>query len=141
MDKKTKSLQLRLTPEEAVKFKEMAKNHESVSQYILCALKEFSKVNAGLRFDIANRLGVNYKRCRDELSWAGGNLNQVVKRSNELVDAGKLYPQFLENVLLPEANKTMDLISEIKKKLDTSTQKAIKLGLANNKTNKTGQSI
>lgn len=141
MDKKIKSLQLRLTPEEAAKFKEMAKDYESVSQYILCALKEFSKINAGLRFDIANRLGVNHRRCRDELSWASGNINQTIKRTSELVDAGKLYPHFLENVLLPEANKTMDLISEIKKKLDAATQKAIKLGLAINRTNKTDQPI
>lgn len=141
MDKKTKSLQLRLTLEEAAKFKEMAKNHESVSLYILCALKEFSKVNAGQRFDIANRLGVNYKRCRDELSWAGGNINQMIKRTNELVDAGGLSSFYLKDVLLPEANITIDLISEIKKKLDTATQKAIKLGLANNKTNKTDLSI
>lgn len=52
-----------------------------------------------------------------------------MKRANELIDAGKLSSYYLENVILPEANKTMDTINEIKKKLEVASCKAMKLGL------------
>lgn len=107
----------------------MAKSHDSVSQYILCAVKEFSDVDPRLRLDILNRLGKNHKKCWNELSWASGNISQTVKRANELVDAGKLSSYYLKEVILPETNKTMDTINEIKKNLDVASRKAIKLGL------------
>lgn len=129
MKNKTKYLQLRLTKKEAANLKDMAKGHNSVSQYILCAVKEFSNVDPRLRLDILNRLGKNHKKCWDELSWASGNISQTVKRANELVDAGKLSSYYLENVILPEASKTMDTINEIKKKLEGASQKAMKHGL------------
>jgi len=131
MEKKTKCLQIRLTSEEAAKFKKMAEGHDSVSQYIICAVKEFSNVNPVQRFDLLNGLGKNHKKCWNELSWASGNINQMVKRARELVDAGKLSSYYLEEVILPEANKTMETIKEIKKDLEVASQRAIKLGLRN----------
>ena len=129
MEKKTKYLQLRLTPEEFATLKEKAAAYDSVSQYILCAVKAFSNLNAKERLDLINMLGKHYTKDWDELSWAGGNINQTVKRTKEFVDAGIIAPYFLENVVLPETNKATDLIREIKKKIDAATDKAIKLGL------------
>lgn len=134
MEKKTKYLQLRLTSAEARKLKEMAKDHDSVSQYILCAVKGFSDLDSGLRLDLINMLAKSHRKGRDEMSWAGGNISQTVKRTKELVDAGQLSSFYLKDVLLPETNKTLNLINEIKKKLDTATQKAIRLGLTMNGT-------
>lgn len=107
MEKKTKCLQIRLTPEEAAKLKKMAEEHDSVSQYIICTVKEFSNVNPVQRFDLLNGLGKNHKKCWNELSWASGNIKQTVKRARELVDAGKLSSYYLKEVILLEANKTM----------------------------------
>jgi len=129
MEKKTKYLQIRLTPEEATKLKKMAEDHDSVSQYIICAVKEFSNVSPIQRFDLLNGLGRKHKKCWDELSWASGNIRQTVKRARELVDAGKLSSYYLEKVILHEANKTLDTINEIKKELEIASRKAIKLGL------------
>lgn len=139
MNKKTKSLQLRLTPKEVAWLKEKAAAHDSVSQYILCAVKEFSNLDAKQRLDIINIIGKNYRKGMDNLSWAGGNINQTVKRTKELVDAGKIYPFYLYHVLLPEANKTLDLINEIKKKLEAATDKAIRLGLITKETSENTQ--
>jgi len=129
MEKKVKYLQIRLTPEEATKLKKMAKGHDSVSQYIICAVKEFSNINPTQRFDLLNGIGRKHKKCWDELSWAIGNIKQTVKRVRELVDAGKISSYYLEKVILPEVNKTLDTISEIKKELEVASRKAIKLGL------------
>lgn len=81
MKKKTKYLQLRLTPEEVVTLKEKAAAYESVSQYILCAVKAFSNLNAMQRLDTINLLGKHYTKAWDELSWAGGNINQIALRN------------------------------------------------------------
>jgi len=129
MEKKTKYLQIRLTPEEAAKLKKMAEGHGSVSLYIICAVKEFSNINPTQRFDLLNGIGRKHKKCWDELSWASGNIRQTMKRARELLNAGKLSPYYLEKVILPEANKTLDTINEIKKELEVASRKAIKLGL------------
>lgn len=139
MDKKTKSLQLRLTPKEVAWLKEKASAHDSVSQYILCAVKEFSNFDANQRLVIINIIGKNYRKGMDSLSWAGGNINQTVKRTKELVDAGKISPYYLYHVLLPEANKALDLINEIKKKLEAATDKAIRFGLITKETPENAQ--
>lgn len=53
-----------------------------------------------------------YKEYRDYLSHISGNLNQTVKRANELSVAGLLTPAYLSQVLLPS-------IESAKKSLDT----------------------
>jgi len=90
MNNRTKVFQLRLTPEEAVMLKEKAAAYGSVSHYIRCAVAECSNVNAKQRLELIDELGAFYREYRDRLSWAGGNLNQSVKRANELAIAGKL---------------------------------------------------
>lgn len=139
MDKKTKHLQLRLTPDEVALLKEKAAAYDSVSQYILCAVKEFSNLDAKQRFEIINKLGKYYRESWDGLSWARGNIKQTVKRTKELVDAGNLSPFYLNHVLLPEANKTLGLINEIKKKLEAATDKAIRFGLITKETSENTQ--
>lgn len=127
MAKKTKYLQLRLTEEEAAKLKKKAENHASVSQYILTAVNGFSNVSVTERFDLSNKLAEKYQKFWNELASESGNITQAVKRTSELVDAGKVAPFFLERVVRPEVNKTMDLINEIRKKLNAVAQKATRL--------------
>ena len=90
MKQKTKVFQLRLTPEEAQLLKEKSGSFHSVSHYILSAVQEFSNVDVKERIELIRELGEFYRKNQNELSWAGGNLNQVVKRANEL--AGCLHP-------------------------------------------------
>ena len=64
---------------------------------------------------------------KNELSWAGGNLNQSVKRANELSVAGLLPPSYVREVLLPTILETQRTLNGIKRELDAVTQKAVKL--------------
>ena len=53
------------------------------------------------------------RRFKDELGWAGGNLNQAMKRANELSVAGLLSETYYKDVLIPSIEglkKTMDKI-------------------------------
>lgn len=125
---KTKVFQLRLTPEEVDIFKKKAKSAElPISQYILSAVNEHSNVNVRQKLKLIQTLGEFYRRYHSELSHIGGNLNQSVKRANELSVAGLLPPEYLREVLMPVIRETQDILSEIKRELEKVTKKAVKL--------------
>lgn len=124
---RTKVFQLRLTPEEAALLKEISEPYGSVSHYIRCAVAEYSNVHVKQRLELIQELGAFYRNFRNELSWAGGNLNQSVKRANELSVTGLLPPSYVREVLLPTILETLRILNVIKRELDAVTQKAVKL--------------
>lgn len=91
------------------------------------ALAEYSNTNAKQRLELINELGSFYRKFQNELSWAGGNLNQSVKRANELVVAGLLAPSYIQEVLLPTIRATQKTLYEIKRELDKVTKEVTKL--------------
>ena len=124
---RTKVFQLRLTPEEAALLKEKSASYSSVSHYIRSAVAEHSNIDAKKKLELINDLGLFYRKFQNELSWAGGNLNQSVKRANELSVAGLLPPSYVREVLLPTILETQRTLNGIKRELDAVTQKAVKL--------------
>lgn len=118
---------MRLTPEEAHRLREKSKSYSSVSHYIRSAVAEYSDINAKQRLELINELGTFYRKFQNELSWAGGNLNQSVKRANELSVAGLLSQAYLQEVLLPVITETQKTLNEIKRELYAVTKKAAKL--------------
>ncbi len=68
-----------------------------------------------------------YKKYQQELSWIGGNLNQVVKRANELAIIGKLDQLYYENLLYPRIMEIQELICEIKDEQQKIVKKLIKM--------------
>lgn len=126
MNQRTKYFQLRLTPAEAEHLREKSTSYSSVSHYIRSAIAEYSNVNAKQRLELINDLSAFHRKFQNELSWVGSNLNQSVKRANELSVAGLLAPSYLQEVLMPQIQETQRTIHEIKRELDAVTQKAIK---------------
>lgn len=124
---RTKVFQLRLTPDEAALLKEKSEPYGSVSHYIRCAVAEYSNIHVRQRLELIQELGMFYRKFRNELSWVGGNLNQSVKRANELSVAGLLPPSYVREVLLPAILETQRILNGIKRELDVVTQKAVKL--------------
>ncbi|PWL58953.1 MAG: hypothetical protein DBY35_11430 [Bacteroidales bacterium] len=126
MNPRTKYFQLRLTQEEYDFLKEKSKDYSSVSHYIRSAIKEYSDINAKQKLQLLNDLGLFYRKFQDELSWAGGNLNQSVKRANELSVAGLLSATYISEVLMPSIDSTRKTLESIKRELLNVTKKAIK---------------
>ncbi|EOA58777.1 hypothetical protein HMPREF1214_01893 [Bacteroides sp. HPS0048] len=126
MNQRTKYFQLRLTQAEAEHIREKATSYSSVSHYIRSAIAEYSHVDAKQRLKLINDLGAFYRKYQNELSWIGSNLNQSVKRANELSVAGLLAPSYVQEVLIPQIQETQRTLNEIKRGLDAVTQKAIK---------------
>lgn len=90
-------------------------------------MAEHSNIDVKKKLELINDLGLFYQKYQNELSWAGGNLNQSVKRANELAVAGLLAPEYIQEVLMPTILDTRKTLNEIKKDLDAVTRKAVKL--------------
>ena len=128
MTQKTKYIKVRMTPEEQSTLKEKLKEKKmTIATYVRSAMAEYSNTDAKQRLELINNLGAFYRKFRDELSWAGGNLNQSVKRANELAVAGLLPPSYLREVLMPVILETQKTLNEIKRDLEAVTRKAVKL--------------
>lgn len=128
MTQKTKYIKVRMTPEEQSTLKEKLKEKKmTIATYVRSAMAEYSNTDARQRLELINSLGTFYRKFREELSWAGSNLNQSVKRANELAVAGLLPPSYIREVLMPVILETQKTLNEIKRDLETVTRRAIKL--------------
>ena len=127
MNQRTKYFQLRLTPEEYASLKEKSASYTSVSHYIRSAIAEYSDINAKQKLQLLNDLGEFYQKFQNELSWAGGNLNQSVKRANELSVAGLLSGTYISEVLMPAVSDVQKTLDTMKRELLIVTKKATKL--------------
>ena len=126
-NQRTKVFQLRLTSDELLNLKEKAVPYQSVSNYIRKAVEEFTHVDVKQQIEMMQDLCAFYRKFQNELSWAGGNLNQSVKRANELAVAGLLAPSYIQEVLLPTIRVTQETLYKLKRELDKVTKEATKL--------------
>ena len=114
MNKKTKRIWIRLSPEEDALFKRKAARYATISAMIRDAVKQFDDTATQGRIDALNKMTALYRQFQQDLSWLGGNFNQAMKRANELAIAQELTLQFFEQVLYPQLNEIMELLNSIK---------------------------
>ena len=82
--------------------------------FIRDAVKQFNDIGTHRKIEALNEMTGLYKKHQQELSWIGGNLNQVVKRANELAIIGELTQSYFDDVLFPQVREIHSLICEIK---------------------------
>ena len=70
-----------------------------------------------------------YTKYQQQLSWLGGNFNQVMHRANELAIDDKLNENYFHKVIVPEAQSTLKAIRGIKAELDTIQERLEKCNL------------
>ncbi|MBP3219736.1 MAG: hypothetical protein J6M37_04635 [Prevotella sp.] len=115
MEKKTKRLWIRLSPEEEALFKRKAAHYSTVSAMVRDAVKQFDDTATVGQIDALNKMTDLYLKFQQDLSWLGGNFNQTMKRANELAIAQELTPQFFEQVLYPQVTEIQKLINSVKR--------------------------
>ena len=115
MEKKTKRLWIRLSPEEEALFKRKAVHYSTVSAMVRDAVKQFDDTATVGQIDALNKMTDLYLKFQQDLSWLGGNFNQTMKRANELAIAQELTPQFFEQVLYPQVTEIQKLINSVKR--------------------------
>ena len=122
-EQRNKYIKVRMTPEEVREFKEKSAEYKTVSHYVRKALEEYSNVSGRRQLELMQELGSFYRIYQGELSHIGGNLNQAVKRANELAVAGLLPPSYIREVLLPLIRDTQETVNGIKRQLDILTSR------------------
>lgn len=127
MQLRNRRTEVRLTEDEYARIKKQSVAFGSVGHYIRSAIKEFSDTNARQRLDLMNELGKFYRAYRDDIFHISGNLNQSVKRANELAVVGLLSPSYISQVLMPEIQNTQKALDSFHQELIKATKKALKL--------------
>ena len=124
MERKTKRIYIRLTPDDEALFRRKAARYQTVSAMVRDAVKQFDDTATLGKIDALHAMMEYYKRYEQQLSWLGSNFNQSVHRANELAISEELTPQFFEQVLYPQTKEIIGLIEELKRQL---SQVAIQL--------------
>lgn len=124
MERKTKRIYIRLTPDDEALFRRKAARYQTISAMVRDAVKQFDDTATLGKIDALHAMMEYYKRYEQQLSWLGSNFNQSVHRANELAISEELTPQFFEQVLYPQTKEIIRLIQELKRQL---SQVAIQL--------------
>lgn len=127
MKQRTERFEMRLTPEEAAGIREKSKRYHSVSNFIRMAVNEFSDTDAKTHLELCNDTARLCRKFQDELSWMGSNLNQAVKRANELAVAGLLSESYFKDILAPMIEGVEKMIKAVKSEQADIARKAIRL--------------
>lgn len=112
--KKSHGIRIRLTEEEHQLLKEKSKNFCSICHYIRSAVNSFGDESASARIDRINNLTQYYEKYHNMLFHVSGNLNQTIKRANELAIAGLLDEQYFQQQILPNVNAVMSLVVDMR---------------------------
>lgn len=116
---------VRLTDEEDKIFREKSERYGSISALIRDAVAQFDDVIVRGRLEALKEMMTFYRKYQQDLSWMGGNFNQVVKRANELAIAGQLSRAYLEETIRPMSKKIQDLIQRMKDEQHTIAKKLL----------------
>ena len=123
---KYKRIEIYLNEKDAALFEKKAAHYKFWGPFIRDAVKQFNDKGTVRKLDALNEMVSLYKKHQDELSWLGGNLNQAVKRANELAKIGKLDQFYYSNLLYPRIKEIQELICEIKDEQQEIVKKLIR---------------
>ena len=110
---------VRLSDEEMQLFQKKAQSYGgNTSAMIRDAVARFDDKRTRGGIEAMATLLSFYTKYQQQLSWLGGNFNQVMHRANELAIDDKLNENYFHKVIIPEAQSTLKAIRGIKVKLD-----------------------
>lgn len=126
MDKKTRYIQVRLTPAQFEQIKKRSATFGSMSNLVIQALKEFSDSTAKDRLELSRLLAERYAKLDADIAHIGGNLNQAMHRINERAIAQINFDPILTDELYPLVQGCYDLCKSIRDTLRENTIPLIK---------------
>ena len=110
---------VRLNDEELQLFQKKAQSYGgNTSAMIRDAVTRFDDKRTRGRIEAMTTLLSFYTKYQQQLSWLGGNFNQVMHRANELAIDDKLSENYFHKVIMPEAKANLKAIRSIKAELD-----------------------
>ncbi|WP_106484028.1 hypothetical protein [Bacteroides sp. Marseille-P3684] len=128
MEKKTRRIEIRLTEKEYELFQKKGENYPTKTCMIVEAVRQMGDLNARQKLAALAEMTNLYKQYQQQLSWMGSNLNQAVKRANELAIGQELTVPFFECVLYPQIEKILELLERIREEQHIITLKIKHIG-------------
>lgn len=95
-----------------------------MSHYIRCAVKEYCDPSEVRQLQLIEALGRFYRNNREELTQVSANLNNAVKRANELALSGHLTQTYFSDTLLPQIISTRIFLESLTRQLPSLTKMA-----------------
>lgn len=110
---------VRLSDEELQLFQRKVQSYGgNTSAMIRDAVSRFDDKRTRGRIEAMSMLLTFYTKYHQQLSWLGGNFNQVMHRANELAIDDKLSENYFRKVIMPEAQANLKAIRSIKAELE-----------------------
>ena len=110
---------VRLSDEELQLFQRKVQSYGgNTSAMIRDAVSRFDDKRTRGRIEAMATLLSFYTKYQQQLSWLGGNFNQVMHRANELAIDNKLSENYFRKVIMPEAQANLKAIRSIKAELE-----------------------
>lgn len=114
-DKRINRINLHLNNKELELFKNKAKNYNQMAAMIRDAVAQFNDKGTVKRIESLNKLADLITEFNHEISKQGINLNQIIKRANELIYKGELGKEYYEEIILPHVSDLKKMMNNIKK--------------------------
>ena len=116
---RTHVCKVRLNEEELQLFQKKAQSYGgNTSAMIRDAVNRFDDKRTRGRIEAMTTLLSFYNKYQQQLSWLGGNFNQVMHRANELAIDDKLSESYFREVVMPKVKEAVKTIRGIKTGLD-----------------------
>lgn len=109
-----KRIEIYLKPKDAALFERKAKRYRYMSCMIRDAVKQFNDLATKRKLEALCEMVNLYKKHQQELSWLGGNLNQAMKRANEMAQSKELSQSYFDEVLFPQVREIQEFLHDIK---------------------------
>lgn len=109
-----KRIEVYLTPKDAALFEKKAVHYKNWGPFIRDAVKQFNDIGTHRKLEALNEMVNLYKKHQDELSWIGGNLNQAMKRANEMAQSKELSRFYFDEILFPQVREIQEFLRDIK---------------------------
>ena len=110
---------VRLNDEELQLFQKKSQSYGgNTSAMIRDAVNRFDDKRTRGRIEAMSTLLTFYNKYQQQLSWLGGNFNQVMHRANELAIDDKLNESYFHKGIMPETQSAVKAIRGIKAELD-----------------------
>ena len=122
-----KRIEVYLTPKDAALFEKKAVHYKNWGPFIRDAVKQFNDVGTHRKLEALSEMVNLYKKHQDELSWLGGNLNQAMKRANEMAQNKELSQSYYDEILFPQIREIQVFLLDIKEELHQIAKKLTRL--------------
>ena len=122
-----KRIELYLKPKDVALFEKKAIRYRCMSSMIRDAVKQFNDLATHRKIEALNGMVDLYKKHQQELSWLGGNLNQAMKRANEMAKSKELSQSYYDEVLFPQVKELQEFLHDIKEEQHQIAKKLIRL--------------